>query len=262
MTLRPLTAAVLAIVLASPAAASASEARLGYTVTYLGFTIAKANLALKVDGGLYTLGLGFRTTGVVKVVSDAKGAVEAKGTVAGGKAVGALYTLKSEEREEAKDVRVESDNGAVRAVAAVPPLKNLETRVPILAEHKRQTTDPLSGALFPIVAAEPLAPENCARTAPVYDGWTRYDIVFSFKKKVPVKLKGYSGDGLVCAARFVPVAGHRPDARGTKFMADNKNLEVTLVPTATGFLVPSQIVIATLTGTIVITADRFAAAAD
>ncbi|MBP0650743.1 hypothetical protein J8J40_27220, partial [Mycobacterium tuberculosis] len=45
------------------AAAPASEARLSYSVSYLGFAIAKANLAVKLQDGLYTARLGYKTTG-------------------------------------------------------------------------------------------------------------------------------------------------------------------------------------------------------
>lgn len=259
MAFRPAAATLLPLVLAFSGAASAGEARVGYTVTYLGLTIARANLVLKVDNGLYTAGLGYKTSGMVKVVSDAKGEAEARGAVTAGKLVAAQYTLKSDEGEDSKDVLVESAAGAVTKTTAEPPLKSVEKRVPIRPEQLKATLDPLSGALFPQVGGNPLDPQACARTVPVFDGWTRYDIVFSFKKKTAVKAKGFSGDGLVCAARWVPVSGHRPDTAGVKFMTDNKDLEVTLVPTTTGFLVPAQVRVATLTGAILITADRIAA---
>jgi hypothetical protein len=252
----PVAALASCLLVSSVAAGAAAEARVSYTISYVGFQIARANLAVKVEDGLYTAGLGYKTTGMVKVVSDAKGEAVASGAVAGGKVVGASYTLKSDEGADSKDVLVEMTGGVVGKTSAVPPLKAVEKRVPFRPEHLKGTIDPLGGALFPIVAASPLAPENCARTAPVFDGWTRYDIVFSFKKTTPLKLKGYTGDGLVCAARWVPVAGHRPDTPGTKFMGENKGLDVTLVPTATGLLVPVGITVPTLSGTIAITADR------
>ena len=43
-------------------------------------------------------------------------------------------------------------------------------------------------------------------------------------------LPGYSGDVLVCAARYNPIAGHRTGRKSTQFMADNKDMEVWLAP--------------------------------
>lgn len=262
MAFRSAAALVLPLSLGLSGIATAGEVKVGYAVSYLGLTIARANLVLKVENGLYSAGLGYKTTGMVKVVSDAKGEAEAKGAVVAGKIMAARYTLKSDEGADSKDVVVESEAGAVTKSSAEPPLKTVDKRVPIRPEQLKATLDPLSGAVFPTVGANPLDPAACARTVPVFDGWTRYDIAFSHKTTRPVKAKGFSGDGLVCAARWIPVAGHRPDTAGVKFMTENKDMEVTLVPTAMGFLVPAQIRIATLGGTILITAERIDGAQD
>jgi hypothetical protein len=259
MSLRTLAvsaAALAAIPLAPTAAAWGAEARVGYVVAYAGIPIAKANVAVKTEAGLYTVRLGYRTTGVVKVVSSAKGEAEANGAVADGRLVSASYRLKSEEGKDSKDVAVVSEGGAVKSATAVPPLKSLESRVPILPAHLKATIDPLSGLLFPAPAGDPLAPAACDRTVPVYDGWTRYDIVFSYKGTTSLKVKGYKGPGVVCAARWVPVAGHRPTAASTKFLAENKDLDVTLVPSGTGLLLPVAATIVTMSGMITIGAER------
>ena len=71
----------------------------------------------------------------------------------------------------------------------------------------------------------------------------------------------YSGEVFVCSARYVPVAGHRPDRDSVQYMADNKRLEVWLVPVdGTPVLVPYRILIGTQMGDLVIVSRDFAVA--
>ena len=66
----------------------------------------------------------------------------------------------------------------------------------------------------------------------------------------------------ICAVRYVPIAGHRRDRPATKFMADNKELEVWLAPVASAHvLVPFRISALTMMGVTVIEADEFSLAA-
>jgi hypothetical protein len=74
-----------------------------------------------------------------------------------------------------------------------------------------------------------------------------------------VRTQGYSGPVAVCAARYTPIAGHRPDRASTKFMAANKAMEVWLAPVgASGFVAPYRISVKTQIGTVVLDAQEFA----
>ena len=73
-----------------------------------------------------------------------------------------------------------------------------------------------------------------------------------------MKTKGYEGPVLVCAARYVPISGHRKDRPATKFMADNKDLEVWLAPIEHDHvLMPYRVSARTMIGTTVIEASEF-----
>ena len=76
-----------------------------------------------------------------------------------------------------------------------------------------------------------------------------------------VKARGYSGEVAVCSARYKPVSGHRPNRQSTKFMADNKNIEVWLMPIeGARALAPYRISVATMVGSVVIEATNVALA--
>ena len=63
---------------------------------------------------------------------------------------------------------------------------------------------------------------------------------------------------MVCAARYVPIAGHRRDRPATKFMADNKDLEVWLAPIERDHvLIPFRVSVRTMIGTTVVEASEF-----
>jgi hypothetical protein len=62
----------------------------------------------------------------------------------------------------------------------------------------------------------------------------------------------------VCAARYVPISGHRRDREATKFMAANRDLEVWLAPVERDHvLLPFRISVRTMIGTTVVEASEF-----
>ena len=105
---------------------------------------------------------------------------------------------------------------------------------------------------------EPLDPENCNRTLPVFDGATRFNVVLSYAETRPVQKPGYAGQVLVCTARYQAVAGHRPDRPGVKFMEENREMSVWLAPVeGTRVLIPLRISVLTTVGTNIIEAMRW-----
>ena len=75
-----------------------------------------------------------------------------------------------------------------------------------------------------------MSPAACNREIPIFDGYTRFDINLTYVGERSAKAKGYDGPVAVCAARYVPISGHRSERPATKFMAENKDLEVWLAP--------------------------------
>ncbi|MEO1104274.1 MAG: DUF3108 domain-containing protein, partial [Pseudomonadota bacterium] len=103
--------------------------------------------------------------------------------------------------------------------------------------------------LFPIRSAD--GRDACNRTLKIYDGWTRYDVRLSYKGQRRVSTDGYEGKVAVCAARWVPVAGHRGNKKEVQYLARNRDLEMTVVPIpSAGIAVPYSIAIGTPNGKI------------
>ena len=81
----------------------------------------------------------------------------------------------------------------------------------------------------------------------------------AFKRMDQVKAdKGYEGPAVVCAVYFSPVAGHIPDRATIKYLVDQRDIEVWLVPIAgTRLVVPFRVAIPTPLGLGVLQATQF-----
>ena len=101
-------------------------------------------------------------------------------------------------------------------------------------------------------------PTACNRKIPIFDGYTRFDIDLTYVGERSAKAKGYNGPVAVCAVRYVPISGHSPDRPATKFMAENKDVEVWLAPIeADRVWMPFRVSVRTMIGTTVVEAQEF-----
>jgi hypothetical protein len=246
--------------LLAPAAALAGDGGLGasYDISLAGFSIARGNLAIRVEKDAYTARVGYRVNGVGRIVSGAKGEAIATGTLKPERPLPASYSLDGQDKKPSR-VEMGLVAGSVKTLSVLPPPKEGPERIPVKAEHKANVLDPLSAIVMPLAKPQAgLGPEACNRTLPVFDGWTRFDIKLSYNRSETVVKPNYRVQAVVCSARFVPIAGHKPDKEGTKFMEQNREIEVSLAAVGdTGLVAPVRISILTMSGTLVLEADKF-----
>ena len=85
---------------------------------------------------------------------------------------------------------------------------------------------------------------------PVFDGYTRFDVDLSYVGQRNVKARGYAGPVAICSVRYNPIAGHRRDRPATKFMAENRDMEVWLAPVgSSGVAMPFRVSVCTMAST-------------
>ena len=195
----------------------------------------------------------------MRAVSSGKGRAAARGALNASKMVPQLYALNAEADGKAEVARLAMVAGAVKEMEVEPPLKAAPDRVPLTDAVLQNIMDPMSGAFVYLPGtAEMLSRAACERSVPVFDGRQRYDVTLSFQRIEPVKAEGYAGPAVVCAVRYVPVAGHRPTRYTVKYMMENKDIYVWLVPLAgTRLLAPFKVSVATMIGTAVFEAATF-----
>ncbi|MEM0906777.1 MAG: DUF3108 domain-containing protein [Pseudomonadota bacterium] len=247
-----LAAAVTVSVWAAPSARAADVTVDGvYEISIAGWGIARATLDMTYDNGRYDADLFMRPKGVARIVTAVRTSVTAAGSVKGSNVLPSKYSVRATETDRPIAVDMTLKSGNVSRVNARPPLKKRPGRVPLTNAHKRGIVDPLSAGLFPIKTAD--GRDACNRTLKIFDGWTRYDVRLRFKGLRNVSTNGYSGKVAVCGARWVPVSGHRPRKKEVQYLANNRALEMTVVPIkGAGIAIPYSVSIGTPNGTILI----------
>ena len=250
--------------LAATAPASAANVTLTatYSITIHGVTIGRAEAKARFTPKGYAAAISGSTYGISRIVSDARAVLAGAGRIAANGISPATYNLQTSEGGFETSVRMAMRGSAVVDLSAMPGLIDAPDRVPLTAAHKRNVLDPV-GAFIVALDHAP-GPDDgaavCNRTVRVFDGWKRFDIRLSYKETKPVTGNGdsYSGDVIVCAARYLPVAGHRSHDESVEYMSDNKRLEIAMAPVAgTRVFVPYRIVIGTRIGDLVVAARRF-----
>ena len=239
--------------------AQAENVRATYTLSIIGLSIGTATATGAFEPQNYKLDIGVKLTGLAALVSSTKGAATASGAMGHTGVVPAAYANTTANSYETRTVRMAMSGGAVRGLEISPPFSDPVGRVPVTEQNKRNVLDPVSALVMSVPAGQPLVgPAACDRSIPVFDGFARYEIKLSFARSHDVQVKGYSGPVTVCAIRYVPVAGHRPAAKATQFMADNKQMEVWLVPVERAHaVVPLRIAIMTMAGMLVVEGTEF-----
>jgi hypothetical protein len=240
--------------------ASAENLTAHYSVKLIGLSLGSAVVTSEIEPASYKVEAVAKLSGIASLISTSKGAATASGVFAqGGRVAPNAYATTSANSKMTRTMRVAMNAGDVKASEVTPPFDDFPDRIPITEAQKRAITDPLSALVMPVAGSGAVVgPAACNRTIPVYDGWTRFDVRLNYVGVRNVNVRGYAGQVAVCAARYVPISGHRPDRPATKFMAENKNMEVWLAPIGGSRIVmPFRISVATQMGTTVIEAQEF-----
>jgi hypothetical protein len=240
-------------------AAQAEDVHATYHVSIIGLPIGVATASGALDPQHYKIDIGVKLTGIASLVSSAMGAATASGALSRAGVVPATYANTTANSYETRTVRMAMGGGAVRGLDISPPFVDPVGRVPVAEAHKHNVLDPVSALVMNVPAGRPLTgPAACDRTIPVFDGFARYDVKLSYLRTQDVQVKGYSGPVAVCAARYVPIAGHRPAAKATQFMAGNTQMEAWLAPVERAHaVVPLHISIMTMAGMLVVDGTEF-----
>jgi hypothetical protein len=231
-----------------------------YSITLAGLTIGRASLSGVVDHASYKINVSAALTGLAGAFTRGQGSGTAQGGLGGSDPRSNGFAVTASSGSNSRTIQIGATSGNVRGVSIDPPLElPQEGRVPLKEQHKVGVLDPISALVMPVRGSNPLDKANCERRLPVFDGTQRFDVVLSFVGVRQVKSEtGYSGPVLICSARYVPVAGHRPDRRAVKFMAENRNMDTWLAPVNGGkVLMPFRISVRTMVGLSVIEASRF-----
>jgi len=254
-----LGALAIAAALVAPTGARADVVHVTYRVSLIGLPIGAVNLNADLTPTSYSIQGDAKATGLVRLFANARGASAGKGAIVEGHVSPATFATIAADSHMTRTIRMALAGNAVTGVEISPPFDEKPDRVPLGPGDEKGVVDPVGAVIIPAPASGPiLSPAACDRKVPIFDGYTRFDIDLAYVGERRVTTKGYEGPVVICSARYVPIAGHRRDRPATKFMADNKDLEVWLAPIEHDrVLIPFRVSVRTMIGTTVVEATEF-----
>jgi hypothetical protein len=256
----PLALAVAAFAFtASSETGVAGSLRIDYSVSLRGLPIGSARLKADVDGDRYAIDFSGQVKGLVRLFSDGEASASAAGAAADGELRPAEYSQYWVEDDDDETIRVAFSGATATDISVEPPVKRPERYVPVTEAHRTGVLDPASAFVWPAPAG--VTPELCNRTLPVFDGRRRFDLALSFSRTEAIEGRdgSYSGPAIVCAVRYRPIAGHRPNRKNIREMAENEDIEVWMAPAGEGMAAPVRIRIGTKYGRVALNAREFRA---
>ena len=244
------------------ASAACAQGRLEarYTASVAGIPVGRGSWMIDIGQNQYTAAASGRVVGLLKILSNGEGTVAARGGIEGGRLLPAGYSSRVTVDGKVDEVRLALAAGAITEAVVEPPTPPVPDRVPIADAHRRGVLDPMSAQLMVVGGSgDPVSPDACRRTLPIFDGRQRFDLTLTFKRFDKVKAeKGYQGPVVVCMVTYQPVAGHRPGRAAIKYLVATRDMEMWLAPIAgTRVVVPFRASVPTLIGQAVLEATQF-----
>ncbi|PPD46195.1 MAG: hypothetical protein CTY15_02165 [Methylocystis sp.] len=239
--------------------AEAESIKAHYSLTLMGLSIGSAYASGVVEAPSYRVDITMRTSGLANLVNTTKGAATASGGFTPVGPSPSAYANTTSNSEETRTVRMSLASNSVRAVEVKPEPWDQDARVPVTEGSKKHIVDPVTALIMSVPAGQDLSgPAACNRTISVYDGVTRFDVALTYSGAHTASTRGYQGPVAVCSARYSPIAGHRPDSKSTRYMAENRDMNVWLAPLPDAHVVvPIHIDIKTGAGELLIEASDF-----
>ena len=231
-----------------------------YTASLAGIPLGRGAWVIDIGEDQYSAVTSGVTTGLLKVFASGQGTGFARGYVSNGILIPSTYGAQIKADKWSEDLRMNIVGGVIKDLSIEPAPPPQPERISVTESHRKGVTDPMTGSLVRIPGnGEMVSPEACRRTTSVFDGRLRYDLRLEFKRIDKVKAeKGYAGPAAVCAVYFTPIAGYIPNRTAIKYLTEQREMEVWLVPmTGTRILVPFRMTIPTPMGTGALQANQF-----
>ncbi|WP_371748381.1 DUF3108 domain-containing protein [Bradyrhizobium sp. CCBAU 53338] len=255
-------AAVGGLMLAWGAAPAAAQGKLEaqYEASLSGIPVGRGAWNIDIQDDVFSAAASGGTTGILKSFAGGSGTGASQGRIVNGALVASAYQASTTTSKKTEEIHITLDKGNVKEFGIIPEPPVDPDRIVVTDAHRRGVFDPMTASLVRVPGTgDPLSPEACHGSAPVFDGRMRYELRLDFKRMATVKAeKGYHGPVVVCALYFVPVAGYIPDRPVIKYLAAQRNIEIALAPVAgTRILVPFWLKVPTPLGPAMLEATSF-----
>jgi Protein of unknown function (DUF3108) len=231
-----------------------------YEASLAGIVVGKGAWTVEILEDQFSANAYGGTSGLMKTFSSGSGNGSSQGKVVNGALVASSYSASTVTSKRSEQIHMTLQNGNVKdyGIDPTPPVD--PDRIPVTEAHRKGVFDPMTASLLRVPGnGDPLSPDACRTGAAIFDGRMRYDLKLDYKRSENVKAdKGYHGPAIVCAVYFTPIAGYIPDRPVIKYLAAQRDIEITFVPLAgTRILVPFRMRVPTPLGTAMLEATQF-----
>lgn len=197
----------------SPAVAAEAQHDSEYSINLGLLPIARANFSTRMEGSTYSISGSFSSAGIASVLKDISGKTVVSGAKRGNRMQASEYSLVYKDGKRTRTYDVQYRNGNVTSTTVKPePKSRPDNWVDVKDRDLRSVLDPISGLLFPIGG------RICPSRLPIYDGESRLDLVLSSGGTKPFTTNGFTGDAIVCNARYVPKSGFRKGRKDIEYL--------------------------------------------
>lgn len=238
---------------ATPAADASDQIRATYRVDLSALHLGDFNLVASLNASAYEVEAKGSFSLLAGMLYRASGRTTSKGKLSKSGPQPAKFTVSFDNGDKKERREMRFSDGAVHEVSISPRKNRRPGRyVPIPEAQLRDVLDPLTAAFLYAHWDGPQGDQKiCRQTVPVFDGKQRFDIVLRPKRTETLPNRApLSGAVAVCQVKYVPIGGHKPDHAGVKFVAENEDMEVWLVPVPrTSLYIPYRVVVPTAWGT-------------
>jgi hypothetical protein len=251
----------LLVAISVPSAHAQGRLKASYTISMTGVSIGHIVWSVTIGDQRYTTSANGKASGVLSVLVNGEGSVDARGNVEDGRLSAKVFTSNITDDEGKSELRINFSDGVVKEMIPPEPPPRSD-RVPVTEDHRHGVADPLTAMLM-TRGDDALGHANCDRVLSIFDGQRRYDLALSFKRvdKIAIE-RSYSGLVLVCGVVLQPIAGYRADSMLVKYVAGRRDMELWFAPIAgTSIIAPIRVLMPTLIGKLEILADQFDAVA-
>lgn len=245
------------IVETSRAAADQSwpaEVSASYKLYFNGFDVGGYRFESRFNGKSYDATSNAKVSALFGAFTW-KGTIEAAGAAEGARPKPAGYKLTFRSKSKQGAVTLGFNPGGVSSVALEPDKPPNPEAVPLAAEHYKNVLDPMAAIL---AISRGGAKTACDKRIPIFDGKARFDLQMSFKGEEKIADKDSSGQPkvlIVCAVKYVPIAGHKPKDFQDPWV-DYNSIEIALRPVpSANLVVPYRVTVPTTIGAAVMMAE-------
>lgn len=222
-----------------------------YSITFLGFKVAKSSFTSVVSDSSFRLEGSIASAGLGAMFDSTHGSTVSEGRFENHLTRPSSYVVDYRYGKTAKRTALAFRRGRLTEMVNTPELPPRRPDwIKVSEADLKGIADPISATL--VHASSPA--QVCGRTISFFDGEFRADIVLTESQSKP---EGFDKTTVACKARLVPISGYHASNSALKYMRTKSRMQIVFAPLGkTGVYAPVYASVGTKFGPVTIRAKR------